>query len=149
MRLLLLQLAGIFWERRPGPLTYFLSFEEANREMAFRAFFPNSSFDGCVKGDFWGFKPEFNLMDLHLHVCNQSSKSVYKSNIYCYCQLQQEMASDLCFVSLIVDMFKCGKVKFYWLLLDWCRYLQTCLNTYLGGQLKLIPPETTTVSLEV
>lgn len=37
---------------KEGTLTHFLSFEEANREMTFQAFFPNSSFDGWVKGNF-------------------------------------------------------------------------------------------------
>lgn len=31
-----------------------------------------------------GFKPEFNLMDFHLHVCNQCTN---QTNIYCCCHL--------------------------------------------------------------
>lgn len=157
MSLLLQQLAWIRWERRPVPLTHFLSFEEANGEMALRALFPSFPFDACERGGGGGLKQEFHLMEVNPKTSNPSPPCTggsdfsltphqirgeqNKINVFLSLKLSSRFLLFLGFPSFMVEkMLDRTKAKFVRHLPDWCGYLLTWRSPYLGGQLQLIPP---------
>lgn len=53
-------------------MTHFLSFEEANGEMALQALFPSLAFDACKRGGGGGVKLSFHPIGVNPQTSNQS-----------------------------------------------------------------------------